>query len=94
MKIKLQPKGKPAGALPYPFFIDEDGFVLRQEFWRGKPYKLLGFNDTPKAGDIKLMRKEFMFYPQAAVAMYPVFKDATDNWYTYDLPIEAVKVIN
>lgn len=90
MKYRLQPKEQPDGTLPYPFFVDDKGLVGRQDFWKGKPYRLLGFNDTPASGDIKLMFSKFKADPQKAVAMYPVFVNKPDDWVTHQWPIESI----
>lgn len=90
--ITIQPKEQADFTLPYPFHINEDGSVGRQDFWKGKPQRLLGFNDKPEMGDIKLFVKEFWKRPKLAIGMYPVFKKKTGGWVTHIIPIESVSV--
>lgn len=90
MRIKIQPAERPDMTLPYPYFIESGGYVGRQDFWEGNPYKLLGFNDTSKVGDIKLSFEEFWKKPEKAIGMYPVFSTAQDEWWTYKDAIESI----
>ena len=94
MKIKIQPKELKDFTLPYPYFIDKDGYVGRQDFWKGKPYKLLGFSKEAKAGKIELNFVSFWKKPSQAVNMYPVFADKKDNWATLLNKIESVEKDN
>ena len=89
---KLQPAERDDGTLPYPYFIDEQGLVGRQDFWNGKPYKLIGFQPKPKTGVMKgtIDIKIFFEDPQKAVGMYPIFADTEDTYYTYRDKIESV----
>jgi len=43
----LQPPMLEDLTLPYPYYVDEDGGVLRQDFWRGAPAKLCSFHNGP-----------------------------------------------
>lgn len=91
----LQPKQRPNGQLPYPYFIDETGMVGRQDFWKGEPLELIGVDINPtdhgmsgKSIDLKDILKD----PEKAIGMYPIFKNSNDEWHTYDEPIESVSV--
>jgi hypothetical protein len=53
--------------LPYPFHVAEDGSVLRQDFWRGDPLRILGFSARPEPGDIVLWWADAVKDPQQAV---------------------------
>ena len=90
--ITIQPKEQLDGTLPYPFHISREGSVMRQDFWQGKPEKLIGFNDKPVANDIKVSVKEFWKKPDIAIAMYPVFSNEGDKWVTHTTPIESVRI--
>lgn len=90
--IRIQPREFDNRVLPYPYFIDEKGLVGRQDFWKGKPFRLLGFNREPATGDISLMFADFRKSPKKAVGMYPVFTDKKGNWTTHTSPIESVSV--
>ena len=80
--IKIQPEQRADLKLPYPYFINEGGFVGRQDFWKGSPYKLLGFSNTPQAGSIDLLVTNFLKSPQSAINMFPVFTDNLNSWST------------
>jgi len=90
--IRIQPE-EDNGTLPYPYFINEEGFVGRQDFWKGKPYKLIGFSPIPKQEFDKRQIDVSTFFesPKKAIGMYPIFADIKDNWYTYQLKIALVK---
>ncbi len=95
MRIKIQPRELSNGTLPYPFFVDEDGMVGRQDFWKGNPKKFIGFSEEPKAGDIKYARVQYfnMKVTPEVSGMYPVFERDDGSWYTGTNPIESVKFL-
>lgn len=90
--ISIQPYGDPVGQMPYPFHIDRFGMVGRQEFWKGNPYKLIGFSHKPKAGSIDLEFLEFWSEPNRAVKMFPVFASRRGTWGTFTNHIMSVRV--
>lgn len=91
--IKIQPQEQEDLTLPYPYFIDKDGSVGRQDFWKGKPAKLLGFSFMPKAGKIDLSFKDFWSKQKLALGLFPVFADIKDNWFTNTISISHVDVL-
>ena len=93
-KIRIQPTEQRGGVWPYPYFIEENGNVGRQDFWKGKPEKLLGFSSKPEAGDISLNLEGFWKNPEAAIGMYPVFADKADKWVTNTIPVESVEILD
>lgn len=92
MKIKIQPKERPDMTLPYPYFIDvKTGEVGKQDFWKGEPLRLVGFNPKPDtSGENTLVFKDFVKDPKQAVGMFPVFEHSDGNYFTYQDPIEWV----
>ena len=92
MKIRIQPRESENKVLPYPYFIDEKGFIGRQDFWKGKPKKLLGFYNFPESGDITLMFEDFWVEPERCVGLYPVFEHKNGEWFTSKIPIESIRV--
>lgn len=91
--ITIQPQGNSgSSSRPYPYHIDKDGYVGRQEFWQGDPYRLLGFNIQPVAGDITLELEDFIKDPKSAEGLYPVFSNSQDDWVTHTTPIQSVRV--
>lgn len=95
MKIVLQPKQRKDGTLPYPFFINEDGIVGRQDFWKGSPLILIGFNPKPNNETVKktINCVTFLKNPKRAIKMFPIFEHRDGEWFTYQDPIESVKII-
>lgn len=93
MKIRIQPKEHPDLFLPYPYFINSKGFVGRQDFWKGKPYKLIGFSPVPVAGEMELYFSAFWKNPERVIGMYPVFANKKKNWFTLLTPIESIEKI-
>lgn len=100
MKIKIQPEGDRA-ELPYPFFIDSLGLVGRQDFWKGKPYRLIGFNGKPKTGHDKKTIDFVMFWnnPEKCIGLYPIFEHCSEQngngdseWFTYTQPIKSIDI--
>lgn len=78
---------------PFPFPIDEYGAVLDQDFWKGDPYSLLGFQATAEEQRVSLFFREFTENPQQAVGMFPVFVKKGGGLYSFTLPIESVMVL-
>jgi hypothetical protein len=77
---------------PFPFPIDAEGMVLDQDFWKGDPYSLLGFQATAEEQRVKLHFREFTEDPQQAVGMFPVFVKKGGGLYSLTTPIELVQV--
>ncbi len=80
--VRLQPTIMADQTLPYPYFVNEDGDIARQDFWKGKPARLVGLSKLPTTGSVDLDVEELFEDRQKAVGMYPVLADANDNWYT------------
>lgn len=99
MTITLQP-GDPADVhtpLPYPFHVDADGFVGRQDFWKGRVHKVVGFVDEPGSQTFSLLWRDAVANPQAAVGKYVVTADdsgaaGTAGWSTHQAAISTVRV--
>ena len=88
--ISIQQKELSNRTLPYPYYIDKKGFVGRQDFWRGRPYKLIGFAERPIAGYVDLDFVDFWKVPARAVGMYPVFEYKGGKWFTNTIAIASV----
>ena len=89
--IRIQPEEN-NGTLPYPYFIDKEGSVGRQDFWKGKPFKLIGFSPIPEQEFDKrqINLSEFLESPQKAIGMYPIFMYKNKDWYTYQDKIASI----
>jgi hypothetical protein len=79
--------------LPYPFHVDEDGNVLRQDFWRGDPATVLGFQNRVDVQQVDLWWREVVADPQRAVGKYMVTVDRDGAFSTRTIAIESVTVI-
>jgi hypothetical protein len=83
--------------LPYPFHVNESGDVQRQDFWRGDPKAVIGFQDDPNVQKVDLWWDDVVADPQLAVGKYPVMVQDKPNskgthMYTYVIAIESVEV--
>ena len=93
--IRIQPKSRPDMTRPYPYFIDEQGFVGRQDFWKGEPFQLIGFSPTPEQefDEKQIDLSTFLQNPKIAIGMYPIFVYKNKEWHTYQDRIESVNSI-
>lgn len=92
--ITIQPATLPDLTRPYPWHIDTaTGDVGRQEFWKGDPYRLMGFQ---KASDsvqrVTVFLEDFTATPDKAIDMQPVFIRADGSMYSSSHTIETVTV--
>lgn len=95
--ITIQPANTPTGdydvsePLPYPFHIDaETGDVGRQDFWKGDPLRLIGFQSTAETQRVDVHFEDFAAYPESAVDRFPVFVRADGTIYSMTNPIRSV----
>jgi hypothetical protein len=58
--------------LPYPFHVSEDGSVQRQDFWRGNPAAVVGFQRDLRRQRVDVWWDEVVEDPQRAVGLYVV----------------------
>lgn len=87
---KIQLNKLPSGVSPYPYFIEENGDVGRQDFWKGNPLKLLGFSDTREVGKILLSFEDFRKELWLAIELFPVFINSDGTWMTEQNHVESV----
>lgn len=79
--------------LPYPYHVDaKTGEAGRQEFWRGDPAVLLGFQEQADTQRVDLFLTEWVTDPQKAVGMFPAFARTDGSMYTLMVPITSVFV--
>lgn len=86
-KLKIQPIVNSDGMnrLKYPYYIDNQCNVLRQDFWNGKPKKCIGFCYKGKQ-EIKVLIQDIFANPNIAKniinrKLYPIFLDDTGEIY-------------
>lgn len=69
--------------LPYPYHCDPDGNVQRQDFWRGDPLRIIGFQADYEVQRVDLWWNQFVQAPQAAVGMFIVGENDSGGYATY-----------
>lgn len=75
---------------PYPYHIDEEGFVLRQDFWNGDPHALLGFQKLVHRQQLDVPVQDWWaLSPESVVGMYPIFS-GNGEIYTDTRPVSKV----
>lgn len=92
MLIKIQQSAHPDLTLPYPFVIAEDGKVEHQEFWKGDPGCLIGFQDTLANQTLGMTTDRWWADPQLAVGKYPIFVNNNGAIYVARVAIAEVTV--
>lgn len=79
--------------LPYPFHIDAaTGDVLDQEFWKGDPLRVVGFQKDEEIQTVNLWWADAAADPDKIVGMFPVMV-GPEGLYTYTVKIESVDII-
>lgn len=93
--VTIQPAMAPDLRKPYPWHIAAEGKaaggVLRQDFWRGEPAQLVGFQERNDAQRVALHTRDWLAGDlQQAVGMYPVFMDADGGMWHDEVAIATV----
>jgi hypothetical protein len=78
--------------VPYPFAVKENGEVDGQDFWRGDPAAVLGFQNDEEVQRIDVWWSDVVSDPELAVGKFPVMIEESGNIYTYTVKIESVQV--
>lgn len=78
--------------MPYPWPVDHDGFVQNQDFWRGDPYRVLGFTSDVDARRIDLRWEDAWPDPQQAVGMYIVTTTSDGTFSTWQVAVQSMTV--
>jgi hypothetical protein len=80
---------------PYPFVVAPNGGVEGQEFWRGDPKGVVGFQRAADVQHVDLWWDDYAAGdPQDAVGMFPVMTRARGSLYTFTIAIESVTVLD
>jgi len=92
-RVRIQPEMQKDGTLPYPYFIFADGKIGRQDFWRGHPEELVGFNPKPKTGvmDGTITFESFWKDPKRCLGMYPIFSNKEGEYSTFLAKIVSIE---
>lgn len=76
--------------LPYPFFVDAEGYVQLQEFWQGEVYRVIGFQNHPAVQKIDLWWHKVQ-EPADIVGKYVVTSDKAGGWSTFPTAVTEVE---
>lgn len=78
---------------PYPFHVRSlDGWVESQDFWRGRPQRVVGFAARLDRQQIDLWWRDAVKDPQQAVGMYVVTRNSDGSMDVHMTAIESVVV--
>lgn len=84
--ITIRPGNAPDGTynvhepLPYPFHVDAaTGEVGRQDFWKGQPFRVLGFQTDAEAQTVDLRWEEAAADPERIKGMFAVLLDTSGD---------------
>lgn len=91
--LRVQPRADLDGHLPYPLFVGKDGSVGRQDFWNGKPERVIGFAPSADIQELPVRWADAWETPERAVGLYPVVEYKGGTWFTWDSPVESVTVV-
>lgn len=81
--------GRELTQLPYPFHVDAHGEILRQDFWRGNPVRVIGFQKRVDVQRIDRTWHEIWERPELAVNMYAVTADERGKFSTQTMAIQS-----
>lgn len=89
--VTIQPTTPTGGRRPYPYHVQLDGQIARQDFWKGAPAQLLGFQRNLRRNRVDLLCDAFLADPEKAIGMFPVFVNADGSMDTLKTPVESVQ---
>lgn len=78
--------------LPYPFYVDDKGFVQLQDFWQGMVFKVIGFQNHPAIQKIDLWWSDVKD-PSEIVGKYLVTTDKDGQWGTFPTAITTAEKV-
>jgi hypothetical protein len=92
-RITLQQSARTNGVLPYPFHVDAaTGDIGRQDFWRGNPAAVIGFQRDADVHTIDLAWADAVADPQQAVGMFTVTVDSGGQFSVHLAAVATVTV--
>jgi hypothetical protein len=77
--------------LPYPFFVDGDGKIGRQDFWQGDPGRVVGFQKDLAVMQIDLRWAEAVGDLWQAVGMYLVTENSHGQYGVHLTAVQSVR---
>ena len=83
--------------LPYPFHVEPNGEILRQDFWNGRVLKAIGFVADIARQEVDLWWDDYALEAatggaEKVVGMYLITEDSKGTWATHQTAISHVKV--
>jgi hypothetical protein len=78
--------------LPYPFYVDGDGYVQLQDFWQGMVYKVIGFQNHPAIQKIDLWWADVK-EPADIIGKYLVTTDKDNNWGSFPTAVVEAEMV-
>lgn len=87
----LHPESSAGGYAPYPYHIRVNGrFVGAQHYWKGDPFRLVGFAEPQTPYEVELSADSVFANPEACIGLVPVFVDRHEHHSTDTTPIARV----
>lgn len=77
--------------LPYPYHIEDDNSVARQDFWRGTPAYLLGFQLQLDIQTVDLTPDQVRQDISKCIGTFPVFATRSGEIYNLAVPIRHAR---
>jgi hypothetical protein len=78
--------------LPYPFYVDDHGFVKLQDLWQGHVFKVIGFQNHPAIQKIDLWWGDVKDLSEI-VGKYLVTSDDNGNWSSFPTSVTTAKKV-
>ncbi|WP_248582563.1 hypothetical protein [Nocardioides sp. InS609-2] len=76
--------------LPYPYHVEADGSIARQDYWRGQPARLAGFQRQADVQHVDVLAETWLADPDLdVVGMFPVFIDEDGSMWNSTTPVSA-----
>lgn len=89
----IQPSALADLTVPYPYYITENGDVDRQDFWKGDPSALVGFQNDINVQQVDLLREDWWNNPHDAIGRHPVFVDDKGHLWAHKQAISEVRIL-
>lgn len=92
-EIVIRPVSLPDLSNPHPYRIAADGTIGDQEFWKGRPIALNGFQDRLDVKTVNVHVEDFMENPEQAIGRYAVFVNEHGGPWVLDPAIDSVEIL-
>lgn len=78
--------------LPYPFYVNEDGSILRQDIWNGNPLRVVGFQRDLAVQQIDMWWRDALRTPDQVPGMYLVTSDKNGDFAVHNTAVADFEV--